>query len=307
MKKIENKTHIEGYLYDYKLSVKTAGENSKNPGTQFITGTVSIETEPGNVDVVTFRYVGDNNKTDNFKVLKSIAEGKNKTVVNSSLDEAALIKIDSTIGVGDFYDIKNEQIVSPQRNEGGFIHLVNSISESKEDRSSFSADTVITAVKEIEADEEKEIEHHLELRCGTFNYRKDLIPFILTVFNKEAINYFLNLNLETPIFTKVWGVQKSQTYKKTKVEKSAFGDDKVIESEYNRKYWVVTGAKEEPYPWDDEDFLTAKEFKETISNREITLAEVKQNRIDYENSKGNTSKSTPTSSTNKIATDSYKF
>ena len=30
---IENATHIEGLLYQHALSLKTSGENSKNPGT----------------------------------------------------------------------------------------------------------------------------------------------------------------------------------------------------------------------------------------------------------------------------------
>jgi len=33
MKNTINKSHIEGYLYQHALSLKTSGENSKNPGT----------------------------------------------------------------------------------------------------------------------------------------------------------------------------------------------------------------------------------------------------------------------------------
>ena len=38
---MKNATHIEGLLYQHALTLKTSGENSKNPGTQFISGTNS--------------------------------------------------------------------------------------------------------------------------------------------------------------------------------------------------------------------------------------------------------------------------
>ena len=36
MKKMVNNTHIEGALYQHDLTLKVTGENSKNPGTEFI-------------------------------------------------------------------------------------------------------------------------------------------------------------------------------------------------------------------------------------------------------------------------------
>ena len=40
-----NVTHIEGYLYDTDLSIRTTGENSKNPGTEYISGNVRVATD----------------------------------------------------------------------------------------------------------------------------------------------------------------------------------------------------------------------------------------------------------------------
>ena len=34
--KMFNQTHIEGALYQHDLTLKVTGENSKNPGTEFI-------------------------------------------------------------------------------------------------------------------------------------------------------------------------------------------------------------------------------------------------------------------------------
>ena len=54
-----NTTHIEGILYEHALETKVTGENSKNPGTAFITGTISIATDDKmtNIVPVHFTYV----------------------------------------------------------------------------------------------------------------------------------------------------------------------------------------------------------------------------------------------------------
>lgn len=51
-KKLINSTHIEGYVYEHKLELKVSGPNSKNPGTEFINGTLSIATDDDMMNVV---------------------------------------------------------------------------------------------------------------------------------------------------------------------------------------------------------------------------------------------------------------
>ena len=41
-KKMINQTHIEGLLYENDLKKKVSGNDSKNPGTEYISGSVSI-------------------------------------------------------------------------------------------------------------------------------------------------------------------------------------------------------------------------------------------------------------------------
>ena len=41
-KNMNNRSHIEGLLYQHSLELKVSGENSKNPGTEFISGTIEI-------------------------------------------------------------------------------------------------------------------------------------------------------------------------------------------------------------------------------------------------------------------------
>ena len=49
---LNNKTHIEGILYEHDLELRTSGPNSKNPGTPFITGTISLATDNAITNIV---------------------------------------------------------------------------------------------------------------------------------------------------------------------------------------------------------------------------------------------------------------
>ena len=59
MKAIVNKSHIEGIVYEHKLQAKVTGENSKNPGTEYITGELRVLTDPdtNNIVPVHFTYL----------------------------------------------------------------------------------------------------------------------------------------------------------------------------------------------------------------------------------------------------------
>nr|DAG20754.1 MAG TPA: hypothetical protein [Caudoviricetes sp.] len=51
-KKMKNEAHVEGYVYEHKLEMKESGPNSKNPGTEFISGTLSVATDDEMLNVV---------------------------------------------------------------------------------------------------------------------------------------------------------------------------------------------------------------------------------------------------------------
>lgn len=50
--KFINETKIEGYLYEHNLEMRESGPNSKNPGTPFIMGTISIATDEELTNVI---------------------------------------------------------------------------------------------------------------------------------------------------------------------------------------------------------------------------------------------------------------
>ena len=109
-KKMFNATHIEGTLYQHDLALKVSGENSKNPGTEFISGNIEIATDNAGINIVPvhFTYVtattakGTANAT--YNVLKNIIDGVYKTVMTDGADNATKLRIDSAIGLNEFYD-----------------------------------------------------------------------------------------------------------------------------------------------------------------------------------------------------------
>ena len=50
-KNMTNETHVEGLLYQHALEKKTSGENSKNPGTEYIAGTIDIATDDNKLTI----------------------------------------------------------------------------------------------------------------------------------------------------------------------------------------------------------------------------------------------------------------
>lgn len=300
MMKVKNETHIEGYLYEHNLEKKVSGEKSKNPGTEFISGTISIATDEDILNIVPihFTYVtaltssGKPNAT--FATLSNIVDGTYDTVMNGGKDNAAKIRVDSAIGLNEFYSDRNgqEELVSTKRNEGGFVHLVtDGLVDDVKNRNTFKCDMLITNVRHIDADEEKNLPEKAIVRGAIFDFRKSLLPVEFTAVNPGAINYFegLDASNSNPVFTQIWGRQVSETVVRTITEESAFGDPHVREVKSNRKDWVITGARPEPYEWDDESTLTAAEVNEAGKERELMLAALKQRQDEYKASKGTNS------------------
>ena len=295
MKKMTNTTHIEGLLYEHKLELRESGPNSKNPGTKFIMGTVDIATDDActNIVPVHFTYVtattakGATNAT--FTTLSNIVDGKYGSVMANGKDKAVKLRIDSALGLNEFYTERNgqEELVSAKRNEGGFVHVADSLAEDETIRNTFKCDMLITGVKEVEADEEKKLPAKAIVRGAIFDFRGSLMPVEFSAVNPNAIKYFVGLGASnaSPTFTCVWGRQVSETIVREIRTESAFGEDEVREVKNTRKDFVITGASKEPYAWDDESTLTANEVAEAVANRETYLATIKQRQDEYKASK----------------------
>lgn len=295
MKKCLNTTHISGYLYEHKLELRESGPNSKNPGTKFIMGTVDIATDDACTNIVSvhFTYVtattakGSPNAT--FTTLMNIIDGNYGSVMADGKDNAVKLRIDSALGLNEFYSDRNgkEELVSAKRNEGGFVHVTTELEPDENQRNTFKCDMLITGVREVEADEEKNLPAKVIVRGAIFDFRNSLLPVEFSAVNPGAMNYFLGLEASNanPTFTCVWGKQVSETVVRKIVTESAFGDDEVREVRNSRKDFVITGASKEPYAWDDESTLTAQEVAEAVAARETYLATIKQRQDEYKASK----------------------
>ena len=296
MKKMVNNTHIEGALYQHDLTLKVTGENSKNPGTEFISGNIEIATDDAGINIVPvhFTYVtattakGSANAT--FNVLKNIIDGVYKTVMTDGADNATLLRIDSAIGLNEFYTDRSgkEELVSVKRNEGGFVHVTPTIADDEKTRNTFECDIIISNVIHVEGDEEKGTTDKATVKGVIFNFRNDLMPVEFSVTNPKAMAYFEDLGASNsnPIFTKIKGRQISESIVRRVEEESAFGEPSIKEYKSTKKDFVITWAMAEPYVWDDDSTITARELTEALAAREIALAEMKRRNDEYKASQG---------------------
>lgn len=296
MKKMVNTTHIEGALYQHDLTLKVTGENSKNPGTEFISGNIDIATDDAGINIVPvhFTYVtattakGSANAT--FNVLKNIIDGVYKTVMTDGADNATLLRIDSAIGLNEFYTDRSgkEELVSVKRNEGGFVHVTPTIADDEKTRNTFECDIIISNVIHVEGDEEKGTTDKATVKGVIFNFRNDLMPVEFSVTNPKAMAYFEDLGASNsnPIFTKIKGRQISESIVRRVEEESAFGEPSIKEYKSTKKDFVITWAMAEPYVWDDDSTITARELTEALAAREIALAEMKRRSDEYKASQG---------------------
>lgn len=296
MRKVINREHIEGRVYDHNLAIKTVqNTDSKNYGKEFIGGTLDVATDEDclNVITITFTYVtsttSKGTKNATYSALKSIIE-TGKTIVADGKDAATMVKVETALGLNDFYTSRNgeETLVSAKRNEGGFVTIIKQLSDEST-RNTFEMDMLINGTRLIEANEEKHIPaDYLVVKGAVFNFRDAILPVEFIVKNPSGIKYFDNLDASQSnmIFTKVWGKINNETIKTLREEESAFGEAKVTEYERTIKEWVITGTANEPYDIDDkENGITMEELKEALSERERYLADVKKRQDEYQASR----------------------
>lgn len=291
MKKIVNQTNIVGYLYEHDLEMRQTGAESKNPGTDYIRGTVSIASaDLTNVVKVNYTYVtptfSSGKENTSFSFLKKVIDGQVPTVMSNGVENAAKVRADSALNLGEWYDKNDWHLISTLRNEGGFIHQIQGGDEF-DPKAIFETDIVITNVRRVEANEERNIPEKVVLKGGIFDFRGALKPVEFSVVNPKAMDYFENLEVtsKAPVFTRVKGDQISRTIVRRIEEESAWGEVSIREVKNSQKDFVVKWATTVPYEWDAEESILASEFSEKISEREIYLAELKTRQEQYQNSK----------------------
>lgn len=286
-KKFVNSEVISGYVYQHELVEKTVQDpNSENFGKSYISGNLMIATDEEGLNVVKVHYTfvkptlknGSPNKT--YNTLIEIMQGP--TWISNGKDAALKVKAEPSLDLNDFYN-RDGELVSAKRNEGGFISILSALDPDVNKRATFSADMVITGVKRVDADEEKNISEHAEIKGAVFNFRQSILPMTFNIKNPQGIDYFEGLepSPSNPVFTKVWGKLISETIKTEVKSETAFGEALVKTIEKNNKEYLITGTDAEPGIFDDENTITAAELTKAMQDREIYLADVKRRSDEY--------------------------
>ena len=307
MRKTVNREHIEGWVYENNLAIKQVKSEKKADGTpnpnfgkDYIGGSLSIQTDDAGMNIVTvkFTYVtpltSKGTKNATFDVLKNIIES-DKTVMTVGKDAAQMVKIDTALGLDEFYSSRSgqEELVSAKKNDGGFVSFTSKLT-SEDKRSTFETDMLINGTQLVEADGEKVTEDYLKVKGAVFNFRNELLPVEFVVKSAGGIKYFesLEASASNPVFTKVWGNIVSLETTDVRVEESAFGEPIQKEFVKTLRQWEIIGAAQETYELgDSENGITLDELKELMSKREMYLADVKKRADEYAASKqagGNT-------------------
>lgn len=294
-KKMINKVTLEGVLYQHDLEEKVTSPNSKNPGTHYITGSIDIATDDAMTNIVTVYYTYVTSTTSSGKVnqtfvtLSNILDGTYKTYMEDP-SNAVKLRADTSLGLNEFYtkdkNTGEEVLVSQMRNIGGFVSTTQFLNK-EEQRNEFRCDMVITKATHVDENEEMGTPEKLTIGGVIFDFRNQILPVEFTVTDPSGITYFMNedISATNPFVTQVWGPEVNATIVKRTVISSAFGGDEVKETKRTRREFVVAHAAEEPYTWDDEEFITAEELKKCMADRETTLATLKKRRADWEAAK----------------------
>lgn len=319
-RKNTNTEVIEGRIYSHDLAIRTVeNKSSENYGKEFINGTIDVATDDAGLNVIQvhYSYVTATTKQGkgnvSYNALKQIIEN-GKTIINDGIENATCVHLTPSIALNDFYPQGGDDLVSTPRHEGGFVTILKSPAELKEEgpaRCSFQADMLITNVIPVEVNPERGIEKEfLQLKGCIFNFRNDILPITFVIKKPEGMKYFENAGIDpsNPMYTGVRGHIENRTVRIEKTVEAAFGEDAVDVTERRVREWVVDTANKVPYEFGDPDILTTEDITKGMENRNVMLAEIKQRSVEYYKNAGGASSAAPTATPNpNIPAGGFRF
>lgn len=270
--KFINKANVRGYVFSHSLEMRETGPNSKNPGTEYIRGTLDIATDEDGVSVVpvSFTYVTAKFKSgkdnDTFVTLKKIIDD------DISFSDKVAIRVDGDLEVNDFYN-RDGELVTYQRVRGGFVHFIDAGPVNPSAK--FEAETVLMHIADAENEDGSE---YRNLKGFVFNFRNDVSPVTFTVTSTNGIKFFdsCDISADEPYFGKVWGDIVCNTVTKeieTEDTNVGFGEPVVQETSRTYRSWDIAGANVNLGL--DDDTITIDELKAACVQREAYLEEEK--------------------------------
>lgn len=276
MRSNKNVVYVEGYVYNCSLFANVAGPNSKNPGQEYINGTVNIATDEDGINIVSVRYTyvvptwksGKENET--YTILQSLLNGA-PTWEKDGKDKATKLRIQGDVEVNDFMG-RDGNMVESKQVRGGFTHYANDGFRDK--RNNFETDMLITSTKVVEVENGKD---YMNISGYVFNFRNDFIPVTYSLTNEAGMKYFENLDISmnNPYYVYVWGKIVSSTQRVEHQVETAWGAPQVEYTTRTLRMWEMEGCAPEPYEFNDDSTMTMAEFKQGLENREQQKAEAK--------------------------------
>lgn len=288
MKKMNNSAVVAGRVYEFDLEVKQVKrEDSANYGKDFIQGSVSVAVDDTGTNVVQvhYSYVAPTYKNGNpnstYTVLKNLIDNEVSWLTNSK-EEAPFIELKPTIALNDYYSVNRKEFVSFVRLEGGFARMLNK--PQYENR--FDADMIITQVIDKSEPEKEGEKGHLDIKGAVFSWNGSLLPVTFRIENEQGIKWVLNQDIspKEPMLIPIIGSVVNMTIVETKTEENVFGGEIVTQTESVKRAFMVNAMKS-PYEFDDDNTITIEELKTAQENRNIYLAEVEKNAIEYQKNK----------------------
>lgn len=282
-----NRVTVSGYIFNLegsrdwdKLQKRVSGENSKNPGQEYISGVISIATdnEALNVVQVHFTYVtptysksGKDNP--NYAFLANLIEqnenGTLKTFEKCGTD-AEKVTVTGDISLNEFVD-QEDNFVAVKQIRGSFI---GNMTARDSMGAFFDCEALISnaAVREVEDGED-----YMTIGGYVFNFRKELLPIQFTVRIPGGIQFFENreVSSKNPFLGKVSGEIVSTIVNVSRDESDVDGFGEVKPTTRTIRGWDVSSARE-TMEFNDEDTLTLDELKKLVAERADHEAEIRK-------------------------------
>ena len=253
MRKTVNSVNIRGYVFSHRLNERVTGPASKNPGQEFINGSIEIATDEQATTTVrvNFSYVtpkfrnGSENQT--YTILKRILTSND--VYEQVGTRAIKVRVDGQFEPNVYKNKRTNEIVETTQIGGSFVHELNPGESFGASPAKFNVDMVISNMHEREFANGGSV---FQVKGHVFNWRQDLVPITFTVAGEDGRKYFEDHEGDLPMFTNVWGdIESEVVTSKRETQASAFGAPQVETTERHVLRWNITGCSPEPYDYDE--------------------------------------------------------
>lgn len=284
----QNSVQMTGYVFNSNLRKGvTKATNQWHPNEEYISGTVNVATDDQALNVVPVNFFvyekrsdRDGNKipNDTYQTLDQIIDGQTYERVGN---QAMKVRISASVDTNDFYSTRNNRMVTSQRVNGRFIHLMPP--NTSVTPASFNVNMVMLGVTDREVEGRPPF---VDVKGYVFNYNGSrLFPVTFECHDESGINFVQSLDASSsnPVVLNVWGNIQTTIIELQNAEQEAvasgFGVRPAVSSNSTRtvRSWVVTGADSEACPqFGDSAPFTKSDMKRLVDERNVRLQSMQQ-------------------------------